>query len=175
MELSARSTTIEAMMTSKDLAQVSLLLDLRIREALVCHWEVNEAHPRQFGPDSFEAQQARQRALHDTRSVLMNAVPADPRPVGVQAPQEVIYLCDLLREAVGQIAYEIESAQPARLIAIARKLHAWDDARQCADDLAIRAVDGHQAALAELDRVGLGWTVGAAQMSATKSQTGRRP
>jgi len=159
------------MLTAEVLAEVCLLLDPRISGALASHWEADQAHPRQFGSYCFEAQQARQRALHETRCVLLAAIPADRRPVGVQAPQEVIYLCDLLREAVGQIAYEIETAQPPRLKVIARKLHAWDDARQCADDLAIRAVDGHEAALAELARVGLGWTVGAARISAGRRGT----
>lgn len=156
------------MMTPETLRQATLLLDQRVRDALTCHWEADHTHPRVFGLGSFESQQARERALNETRQCVRNCVPNDHRPVGVQAPQEVVYLGDVLREAVEQIAYEIECAQPARVKAIAKKVQAWDDARQCAEDLAIRPVEGHAAALDELRRVGLGWTVDAARIAASR-------
>jgi hypothetical protein len=150
------------MLTKEELAANSLLLDEGIRRALDAHWEAEERHPRRFGLDCFEENQARARALHETRRRVMAEV-RDNRPAGVQPPDSVVFLGDLLAEAAGQICHEIESAQPARLMAISRKLYAWEDARQCAEDLGIRPCQGHEQALRELERVGLAWTVEAAR------------
>lgn len=159
------------MLTLDDIAAQSLLLPTATREALSEHWETEKRHPKRFGPDCFEANQARQRALHETRRQVMTSF-VDRRPVGVKAPETVVYVGDLLADAVGQMVYEIETAQPGRVLVVRRKVHAWDDARQCADDLGILPVASHDAALRELVRVGLSWTIAAARTPSDRHRMG---
>jgi hypothetical protein len=157
------------MLTLVDLEAQSLLLPTATREALREHWEADKRHPRRFGSDCFEANQARQRALHETRRRVMASFD-DKRPVGVQAPDTVVYVGDLLADAAGQLVYEIETTQPGRVPVVRRKVHAWEDARQCADDLGILPVASHDAALRELVRVGLAWTIDAARTPSSRQR-----
>jgi hypothetical protein len=159
------------MLTLDDLEAQSLLLPTATREALREHWEADKRHPRRFGPASFEADQARQRALHETRCRVMASLD-DRRPVGVQAPDTVVYVGDLLADAAGQLVYEIETAQPGRVPAVRRRVNTWDDARQCANDLGIWPVASHDAALRELVRVGLAWTIAAARTPSSRQRMG---
>ena len=151
------------MISRADATSLSLLLPPQVAIAIMAFWEIERGHPRALGLDAFPANSSRFEALAKAKRTLRAAVSADRRPVGMAAPQEVIYVSDLLREAAEQFAYEIESAQDARQDVLRRRMLAWDGARQCATELGIRECETHAEALSELARVGLGWMIEAAR------------
>jgi hypothetical protein len=149
------------MMNPIDIAKVCLLLPKNVVGTLLDLQQVDAEHPRCFGIGCFERNQRRVAALAEAERAAFWSMPRDRRPVGMSAPDNVVWLDDLLRSAVDQAVFEITSAQNGRVDTIRRKILAWEDARQCAEDLGIRVAETHEDAVAELKRVGLRWIVDA--------------
>jgi len=152
------------MMNPVEIAQVCLLLPKAVVERLLDLQQVDSEHPRRFGLEALAwGNVKREEAVSEAKRAVLRAIPRDLRPVGMSAPDNVVWLEDMLRAAVEQVAFEITTAQDARIGPIRRKIAAWDDTRQCADDLGIRVAEKNDEAVAELQRVGLGWIVDAVE------------
>lgn len=96
----------------------------------------------------------------------------DDRPVGICPLDGVIRVRDLWGEAVRLWAYGVShpTPWPQEVVRRERRLNAAiqraEDARQCAEDLGIRrGVFSHEDALREMNRVGLGGLIDAADMA----------
>lgn len=96
----------------------------------------------------------------------------DDRPVGVCPLDGVIRVRDLWGEAARIWAHGVSHPTPwaetvsARAAQLDAAIQRAEDARQCADDLGIaRGVFSHEDALREMQRVGLGGLIDAADMA----------
>lgn len=105
-------------------------------------------------------------ALQQAEHAATNPVgERDYRPVGMDASGEVISVYELWNAAIRQLRYEAATNRQ-NWERVAKLAAEADDAQQCADDLGIRhGWMKHDECVTELERVGLGGLIDAADLA----------